>query len=395
MIRRLLIGLLGGLALLIPTLALMVVLSEWGLRQRIFHISPARPRNWLDALVVDSELLSRPGPRGRRWVPGAHVMLYNHPLNGRDIELRINARGHRDDESRPGAHRGYRRILALGDSITAGDYLAHEELWTEVLEADLSRRWRSPRLEVVNTAIGNIGLEDELAILAENRHLQPDLVILAHYLNDAQPSERVLWQRGSSGVARHSLLVQAGLNLELLIGLTLNYRMPRQPARPRTWSPPPSDLDWRNDPEDLRALASLRQHDWGSAWTDSHWTSIAAGFDRLSALSHRDGFDVLIAMFPVLYQVEANFVEDSPQRRVAELAKQRDFGFVDLLPTLRATRAGPSFLDHCHFDERGHAIVARALSDWIDAWRTRRTNHARRSFEEKSLRDPSRSLRER
>ena len=124
-------------------------------------------------------------------------------------------------------------------------------------------------------AIGNIGLEDELDILASSRSLQPDLVIVAYYLNDARPSERVLWQPGTNWLTRRSLLLQAGLNLESLISLTLDFRVPFRLLKPREWMLPPAELDWRNRREDLLALANVVSHDWGDAWNEAHAAAIA------------------------------------------------------------------------------------------------------------------------
>jgi hypothetical protein len=70
------------------------------------------------------------------------VVIKNHWLSGRDIPVRINARGFRGDDVAAEPTRGVPRILMLGDSITWGDYVRDEETYVRqtanVLEAPLA-----------------------------------------------------------------------------------------------------------------------------------------------------------------------------------------------------------------------------------------------------------------
>ena len=73
-------------------------------------------------------------------------------------------------------------------------------------------------------------------------------------------------------------------------------------------------------------------------------------------------------MFPVRLQVEAAFVEDSPQRRLREATDRAEIPVLDLLPIMRDAHArgeGPLFFDHCHHTRRGSALFASPIHRFI------------------------------
>ena len=121
---------------------------------------------------------------GQRLRPNAHVRIKNEPLTGRDIDIRTNSLGYRNRELGP---KSLTRILFLGDSVTFEDFALEEETWVKRVEA-LS--WQTPYpAETVNAGIGGISLINELTILEETGiAADPDIVVLAFYLNDLQES---------------------------------------------------------------------------------------------------------------------------------------------------------------------------------------------------------------
>ncbi|MBW2493352.1 MAG: hypothetical protein JRE43_01265, partial [Deltaproteobacteria bacterium] len=72
-------------------------------------------------------------PTGRRLRRGASGMITGHHLSRKDVEFSTNSLGYRDDEIGEKGERDY-RILALGDSITLGDYVSAEQTYPEYVE---------------------------------------------------------------------------------------------------------------------------------------------------------------------------------------------------------------------------------------------------------------------
>ncbi|HEY9081048.1 SGNH/GDSL hydrolase family protein [Magnetovibrio sp.] len=81
------------------------------------------------------------------------------------------------------------RILAFGDSFTAGVEVPVEDGWTQKLERELMAR-RMPHaatrsIEVINLGLGGTGTDIHLKLMKEWVHkLKPDLVVLAFFFND-------------------------------------------------------------------------------------------------------------------------------------------------------------------------------------------------------------------
>jgi len=109
-------------------------------------------------------------------------------LMGADV--RTNSIGLRDVERQPSKPAATYRILVLGDSITFGWGVSFEATFCQVLEKALNADPPIPgcRFEVVNTGVGNLNTAMEVSYLEhEGLGLEPDLVLLAWFINDAEP----------------------------------------------------------------------------------------------------------------------------------------------------------------------------------------------------------------
>jgi hypothetical protein len=112
----------------------------------------------------------------------AKGMVRNHRLSQQDVEFETNSLGFRNEELSETTD-GEFRILALGDSITMGDWLPARETYPGQLQTFL-RASRHPALEdrevwVINAGVGAIDLENEFAILMETGFLaKPDVVLV-------------------------------------------------------------------------------------------------------------------------------------------------------------------------------------------------------------------------
>lgn len=310
-------------------------------------------------------------PTGMRFRANTHAVIENHRLGGLTIDIETNSLGYRNRELGPKDHK---RVLFLGDSITAQDYLP--EQWTIVRQVERLSEQTAEPLETVNAGVGAIGIATEFAILQETGFkAEPDVVVLNWYLNDVQASAGVETLEPTGWLANSRL---AELVLSSVAGLEPNRirqdMASLDPGGEEAWRAQ-VDRDFPGEPGDhrkdrgafhhrMRAL----QYDWGSAWSDGAWERMAPLIEEMKRQCDERGIPFLIVAFPVLEQIEADFVADHPQRRLAEIAARIDAPLLDLIPVLRGAyreTTEPLFWDWCHPSPYGSEIIARAILEFV------------------------------
>lgn len=321
-------------------------------------------------------------PTGLRLRANTVAHIERHNVSGRDVEIRTNSIGYRGSEI--GAKEaGRTRILFLGDSITNAGYVDEPETFVRRVEA-LAREG-GPPLETINAGVGGVGLEDELAILVETGlGVDPDVVVLCFYLNDAIPSPAVWLTPPPTFLQKSRLVAYAMLAASHL--------------RDRGKTDPPAeamaDLDgWleevrgdfpggKGDPLVERGgfnfAIEKNFRDWGNVWSDGAWMRMEPVFREFARQASIHDFALCIVCFPHRFQVEAEFLADEPQRRLEAIAHEEDVPFLDLLPAFRAEFREPAnaaaptgdpspthdaalFYDQCHLTPRGNDLVAREI----------------------------------
>lgn len=108
------------------------------------------------------------------------------------VNVKTESHGLRDHVERtlekpPGTY----RILVLGDSITFGWGATYEKTFCYLLEKSLNANPPVPgrKFEVLNTGVGNSNTAMEVEYFKEEGiKFQPDLVLLAWFINDAEPT---------------------------------------------------------------------------------------------------------------------------------------------------------------------------------------------------------------
>ena len=317
----------------------------------------------INELIIDT-------PTGRRMRP--HAVATIETLGS--MTIRTNALGYRNPEI--GAKHA-RRILFLGDSIAFGQGVPEEETFVRRHE-ELSRSAGEP-IETINSAVPGIGLESELAIFLETGvATEPDVVVLCFYLNDALPSPgvRILpvpraleWSRLALYLAKSVALLRDRPDADIDRSETeawLAELRERYPA---------GDGDPTRDRPAFNRLVQEAYRDWGSAWTEGAWRRIDPLLAELKRDTELRSIDLRIVCLPVAAQVRAGFITDEPQRRLRASSENLGIPFLDLLPILRQTKETserPLFIDHCHLTSEGHALVARALLDFLASPERRR-----------------------
>jgi len=312
----------------------------------------------------DPGFLVRYTANGRRLIANANVTVRNHGISGRDVRLKINSMGFRDTEITPEKPDGECRILVLGDSITCGTYLPVEQVYVERMQTYLNNGRDTPRIEVINAGVEDIGLKEEIDILTESGlKLQPDLVMVAFYLNDSRPPWGFPGELGrASWLRRNSILA------EMVYRRYKLARWLKQKGHSRfVWRKYKDKLDWRHNPQAFAEFVRLARHDWGAAWNPDSWGSLEPQFDRLKRLASRHKFRVVFVAFPVAYQVYADKLDDYPQRVLKETCEAYAFDYYDLLPVLRDTKDPNLFFDNCHPREKTNDLVGRTVAAWFEA----------------------------
>lgn len=266
-----------------------------------------------------------------------------------DYQGKSNRLGYRDVEHAAAKPPGVYRIVVLGDSIAAGLRVErYEDTFPAVLERLL--RARGLNAEVINLSVSGYNTRQEVETLKDRGlRFDPDLVLLAYTLNDRERMDgdilRALLAEersdGAVGAAHaHPLLVESAL-----------YRFLRFRALA---SRAPSE-------EEVRRREELISGD-----------TVAESLRDLAGLSRREGFDVLVTVFPRLVRWYSRYGYRDHHEFVAGLARENGFRLLDLLRSFQACKAvasGPLGADNFHPTAHGHRCAAEAMAEEILASR--------------------------
>lgn len=122
-----------------------------------------------------------------RMVEGSDLIYEHRPgisfVNEEGINIRYNSMGFIGDEIGPKEKNAF-RILGMGDSIAAGEYLPESERYLNRLGPILSARSGRP-VEVINAGVTGYNSWQELELLKiKGLSVEPDLVVVGLCLND-------------------------------------------------------------------------------------------------------------------------------------------------------------------------------------------------------------------
>jgi 2-polyprenyl-3-methyl-5-hydroxy-6-metoxy-1,4-benzoquinol methylase len=129
--------------------------------------------------IVDSKPYVRHHPIiGYEYIPDTAQTLPT-PAGGQ-YDIRVNSAGIRSDREYTRAKPpGTFRILAFGDSMSAGQFLSNEHRFSELLER------RIPKLEVINLSLEGSGTDQQLLTFQEvGKQYEFDLVLLFPFLQN-------------------------------------------------------------------------------------------------------------------------------------------------------------------------------------------------------------------
>ena len=353
----------------------------------------------IERYVFDSEL-------GWRFKPGQYVIKPPQSLLKHTIS--INSLGLRHRELGPRVE-GTKRIIVLGDSFTFGENVRDEALFSTQLERRLNGvpAAGGPRYEVVNAGVPGYGNAQELLLLRRliAAHVVGDVYILNLFTNDilddlclnygdrtrnaVQPgfvleNGRLVFKYWPQNVSRDQgnlVQVRRGLNLKLVSVIKNNLQSIAQ-----------------TKPGLMKFVGSLgfkvgvqRMPGIINAWYDDD--VLESGVPLMKALIgeinttvrsvngtlivtlipspmpvYKETYDQIIkASFPNDPQAK-KFLDDPTraQRIVAQMCKELNLPYLDMLPILQAKRSRSFYLPaDGHFNEAGHTLFAASLEKFV------------------------------
>ena len=327
---------------------------------------------------------------GRRLRANTQVIIDNHHLSHRKIEIKTNSLGYRNPEIDSIG----KRILFLGDSIVMGDYLNEQDTFVRQI-GELAKK-EEKNWNVINAGVSGISLKNELSILTETGlSTVPNTVVLSFYLNDFQESPGVYIQDATFPFFKDSWLIyylvktvnylQSSSQKTKIqnirhvdgdkIATVANYKKiyEEQNIKLSKWESSfkknneHSSTILRENPQLYNEIiANFR--DWGGAWSPEMWDYIYPLFTEFKQLSEKHDFQLLILCFPVRLQVESEGLFNYPQRQLSKLSQELDIPMFDILPVLRKdfqSNTEDLFYDQCHHTPYGNRIISKAVYRFI------------------------------
>lgn len=257
------------------------------------------------------------------------------------VTYRINSFGFRGGplviERPPAAF----RIVCLGDSLTFGEGVHEEDTYPARLERLLGESMTGRTVQVINAGVQGYGTREEVALFFDRcAKLQPDVVFLGFFLNDATPFGETVRQNDErtreiplSGLARVS----------------------------KIW-----------ETIERRRRATALQEDYFDTTRQSFdteaWQIAKQLLAMMQAESRKTGFRFVVVLFPMLWELDGDYPFDDLHGRVAAACQEAGCEFIDLLPLLRG-RPSESLWVHPtdqHPNEIAHDLIAQRLAEVLN-----------------------------
>lgn len=323
-------------------------------------------------------LFTRSGIRLKRSVT---AIVKNHQLSGKDVTITTNSLGYRYRELGPKKN-GEFRILDLGDSITLGDYDQAEDTYPAAIErylkAHRTSALQNQEIEAINAGVGGIDLQNYFAILMETGlSIQPDVVIVGLYLNDADISPALQITHIPAPFNRSHLFRLLFGNLDTIRARFRLKKWESQTAVGRAWdeqvfvqthpmSPEGSKPDM-NTEEGFNRLIDNNFNDWGYAWSEGYWKRILPLVDSMTQVCKEKNIRLVFLFLPIAPQVERKELRNEPQTRFESEMSSRGIAHLDLLPALREeyVKFPDLYYDHCHFKPKGNEFVGETIGRYL------------------------------
>lgn len=253
------------------------------------------------------------------------------------VHYRINNLGFRGGDISVERPSGIRRILCLGDSFTFGEGVREEDTWPHRLD-----ELAGPGTQVINAGIQGYDLDHEaLYLFLYGRQLDPDVVIVAFFMNDAMPFGET--------VSHHERMTETSAEPSGIARVSALWRLLE---RRRTVA--------------RRTSAYLR--DLRQSFSSRRWEEAKSRIPRLREMADHDGFEIVAVIFPLLYELDDGYPLEREHEEVRTAFADAGIQVLDLLDAYRSHQAPELWahaVDH-HPNELAHAIAAERLARFLE-----------------------------
>lgn len=293
----------------------------------------------------------------------------------RMVDYQINADGFRD---RPESYAipkpvGVYRIAVLGDSVTYGTGVQLDGTFPKAMERGFAELDLGCEVEVMNCGVFAHNTSQQVAWFDFNvARFEPDLVLIVSTIPDAS-GRNIQYPEGSEPETTWQAhwIERLGLTSGIWdVGDTNGLT----PARART-------MAWRRRSV-LVDLVAHRLHGYlrGGLAYESYkrdWSAGSPGLQMIDrSLGHivrragEHGFELAVAMYPTLVQLDENYPFAEETETLEELCHRHGVPFYDLLPPLmgRDGRALQAHPHDRHPNREAHGLVGAFLVDELRAF---------------------------
>lgn len=268
----------------------------------------------------------------------------------------INRHGFRDREFNVAKPRGAVRILALGDSVTAGNGVSdYTRTYPQLLERLLNRRFTRMTIEVFNMGVGGYHTLQEIETLREvGLVFNPDIVMVGFVIND--------FDEDVDGGVYRNLLSQIGNTEQRVLRDALAH-----PSR-RIWQHllAKSRLVFFVYYRGIGLLERVRGRDFNyKRDVLKNRNPVESGLELLARLQQERGFQVVIVVIPAFGWKNRQYRFAGIHDRLKTIvARYPTFKSIDLLPEfMTLDKDGERFTyDGLHPNEAGHQLLADTLA---------------------------------
>jgi hypothetical protein len=352
-IRR--VGRLTGILLVNVALLVALLVVIEGLSSYAFFLRDLIPR------LRESDLSHTEYDAEIGWVGLPNVDIED--MYGPGAHLRTNQRGFRNAEDFPPKRDSdMRRIVCAGDSVTFGEHVGNDQTFCSVL-AELD-----PKLETIN--MGQVGYGVDQAYLWYKRdadELDVDVSILAFITHDFM---RMQYDK-FMGIPRPTMVLQDGKPVITNTPISEStYAMPIWLAETLNSADDLSTLKLATKVRDRLNLAPREVPGaWDARGAEEVEAVVGGMFEDLRDYDSARSRTTVLVYFPSVEELQQPNAELGYWMSVVESNAQRlDIPFIDFVSVFRelpAAEATSLFVDGYHFSEKGNALVARELLEYL------------------------------
>jgi hypothetical protein len=277
-------------------------------------------------------------------------------------------------------------VIVLGDSVAYGVGLSFEDVFPQRIEDLLAAQYG--HVSVLNSAVSGYTPYNQIQqYVSRDRDVPVDLVIVAFAMNDIVDPE-LHWNYTEDAIENippeaypnlryheeHVAPILESRRRERDQGSTELGRLVRSAIDVTNISDQDASytvVDGRRWPtyvtgEDTISIEALTDYD------SPEWVWLRGMYDRLADEVASDGAQLVIAVLPLAYQMDAGY-PFLPQSLFARYCEERSLLCLDLLPAFRERGGEPLFLgeqlgyiDIWHLSDRGHDVVAGELRAFLE-----------------------------